>query len=269
MKPVFEIVPEAIFFHQTNLICEVSSNSFSYIFENDAEKKVHGLSVFYLDKNLADEQLKQIYNDQPLLKKSYKKIIVSYACGGSVLLPEEIYKPEQNELILNTIHGETPPGYIATDFIADKMMYNVYRIPERIHGTINELFPLATLVHQFTSLTNQNFSSDVLKTIFYKDEFIVLLIKEGKLQILKRYPYQSATDVVYYLLTVCKQFKADKIMLELGGMVEYDSDLYKEIAHYFPNLTFACLPAAYAFANSLQQIPSHYFSHIFSLASCV
>jgi hypothetical protein len=52
-------------------------------------------------------------------------------------------------------------------------------------------------------------------------------------------------------------------------MIENDSDLYNEMAHYFPDIIFDELPVEYEFTSSLQELPAHYFSHLFSVALCV
>ena len=270
LKPVFEIIPEAIFFHETNLICEVSREGFSYIFENDENKKFHGLSVFHFD---ADEdipgKMKAIFNEQPLLHKKYKKVFVSYSGEECSLLPEEMYKPGENELLLNTLYGDLHDGAIAADLVADKKIYNVYRMPTAIHQLIVEQFPLAAFSHQYSLLVKQNVPGDLLKIIFYKDRFVAALVKGGGLQIIQTYPYQSDADVVYCLLNICGGFTMHAVPLRISGMIDIDSDLHKEITHYFSDVTFDGLPAEYQFADSLKQLPPHYFSHLYSIALCV
>lgn len=270
MKPVFEIIPEAIFFQQTNLICEISADGFAYIFENDIDKKFHGLSVFHFnEEDNIPKQLKEIFNEQPLLHKNYKKVFVSYTGDESALLPEELYKPGGNELLLDTLFGDINEGAIATDLVADKKIYNVYRMPADIHKEIVDLFPLAAISHHYSLLIKQNFTGELLKIIFYKNNFLAVLIKGGEFQIIHTYAYYSGADVVYHLLNICDQFAMSNVPLRIGGMIEKDSDLHKEIAHYFPVITFDEPPADYEFTNSLKELPPHYFSHLFSLALCV
>jgi len=272
LNPVFEIIPEAIFFQQTNLICEISTNSFSYIFENDIEKKFYGLSVFHFDKKDFDisEQLKDIFKEQSLLRKNYKKVFISFSGEESALLPEELYNPGGNASLLNALYGDLHDGIILTDLVADKKLYNVYRMPAAIHKVIVEQFPLAVFSHQYSLLIKQEFgSSDLFKIIFYKDTFVATLIKSGELKLMHTYLYQSGTDVVYHLLNICRQFDMANVPLRIGGMIEIDSNLHKEISHYFPNITFDELPAEYEFAVSLKEFPPHYFSHLYSLALCV
>ena len=220
LNPVFEIIPEAIYFQQTNLICELSPDGFSYVFENDADKKFHGLSVFHFTEN-ADitTQMKGIFNDQPLLHKNYKKIFISYTGEESALLPEELYYPGENELLLKTLYGDINEGAIATDLIADKKIYNVYRMPADIHKVIVDQFPLAAFSHHYSLLIKQGIQGDILKIIFYRSTFIAALIKAGKLQIIHLYPYKSGADVVYHLLNICHQFTITDVPLSIGGII--------------------------------------------------
>jgi hypothetical protein len=95
------------------------------------------------------------------------------------------------------------------------------------------------------------------------------LVKAGELQLIQTYPYNSGADVVYYMLNICRQFNMTNIPVCIGGMIEKDSDLHAEIGHYFSNIVFDELPAEYEYADSLQQLPAHYFSHLFSIALCV
>lgn len=271
MSPVFEIIPEAIFFQQTNLICEISCDGFSYIFENDIDKKFYGLSVFYFnnDEDVA-EQLKTIFNEQPLLNKNYKQVVVIYTGSESALLPEELYKPGKNDLLLSTLYGDINEGTIATDFIADKKIYNVYKMPAAIHQIIISQFPLAAFNHLYSLLIKQKVAdNDLLKIIFYRDTFIAVLLKEGKLQLVQTYLYLSGTDVAYHILNICKQFNLIDLPLQITGMIEINSDLHKELSHYFKNIFFGELPTGYEFAKDLKELPPHYFSHLFSFALCV
>ncbi|MDQ6757710.1 MAG: DUF3822 family protein [Bacteroidota bacterium] len=271
MNTVFEILPEAIFFQQTNLICEVSSAGFSCIFENDVEKKIHGLSVFYFEKGkIISEQLKELFKEQTLLSKKYKKVFISYSFSDSALLPEELYKPEENELILNSLLGDLNDGIIFTDFIADKKLHNVYKIPVELHHVMVDQFSIAAFYHQYSFLIKQNTTErNLLSIIFYQDKFIAVLVKNNKFRVIQMYPYQSATDVVYHLLNICKQYTVVEIPLRIAGIITADADLHKEIMSYFPNYSFYELPPEYEYAENIKVFPSHYFSHLFSYALCV
>ena len=271
MNPVFEIIPQAIFFQQTNLICEISPDGFSYVFANEIDKKFHGLSVFHFTEHTdVSNQLKIIFDEQPLLHKRYKKVFVSYTGEESALLPEELYTTGVNDLLLNTIYGDLHKRTVTTDHIAEKKIYNVYRMPDAIRQVIVDKFPSANFSHHYSLLIKQDLvTGDRLSIIFYKDTFIATLVKAGELQIINTYPYRSGADVVYCLLNILHQFKMKNVSLQIGGMVDIDSNLHKEISHYFSEINFVPLPGGYEFTNDLKELPPHYFSHLFSLALCV
>lgn len=270
MKPVFEIIPEAIFFQETNLFCEISRDGFSCIFMNDTNKKFHGLFVYYFNDDVSVAlQLKEIFTDQPLLRKAYKKIFISWSGEDSALVPEELYKAGENENLLNTLYGDNGECVVATDFIPDKKIYNAYRIPAAVNQVILEQFPLAAVTHQYSIMIKENIVGDLLKVIFYKDTFVMQLIKGGALQILRRCTYLSGDDVVYQLLNTCKQFDLSAAPLQAAGMINKDSDLHKKLLHYFAHFSFVELPALFDYNGEPGGLPPYYFSHLFSLALCV
>jgi len=272
LNPDFEILPEAIFYQQTNLICELTEDSFSYVFENDIEKKFYGISVFYFDKGELDipAQLKNIFKDQKLLIKNYKKIIVSFCGKECTLLPFELYKQGNEAEYLNTFFGDANSGTILTDHVEKINLFALYRIPDAVYKVIIEQFPLAVIKHQYSFLINEYVDTNGLfKIIFYKEVFVAVLIKSGQLQFINLFSYQADHDVVYNLLNICKQFDIKNVVLNLGGIFERNSELHKELSHYFTNIFFDELPQSYSFAGGLQDFPSHYFSHLYSLALCV
>lgn len=271
MNPAFEIIPEAIFFQQTNLICEISLSSFSYIFENDIGKKIYGLYSFYFNKDEeVAERLRNIFEEQPLLSKNYKKVFLSFSGEESALLPEKLYRTIEHKALLDRLFGDLHDNIILTDLVPDKKIYNLYRIPSAIHKAVVDQFPLAAFNHQYSLLLKQDWGNgDLLNIIFYEHNFIAALIKSGNLQIINSYSYASDTDVIYNLKNICNQFDMHDVSLRIGGMVEINSDLDKELKHYFSNITFAEHPAGYEFNQKLKEMPYHYFSHLFSLASCV
>ncbi len=271
MKPVFEIIPEAIFFNQTTLVCEISLEGFTYVFKNDSDKKFKGLSLFQFNKeDDISDQLAIIFKEQPLLQKSYNKVFVTYSCEESVLIPWEMYKPEENELLLNTLYGDIPKGAVAIDHIAAKKIYNVYRFPVALQRLIAKQFPLAAFEHHYSLLIKQSsINGHLAKLIFYWDTFIVVVVKQGELQLINTYRYQSGADVVYHLMNIIDQFTMTNVPILIGGMIEARSDLHKELSHYFKNITFDELPAEYEYDKCLKELPPHYFSYLFSHAICV
>ena len=95
-----------------------------------------------------------------------------------------------------------------------------------------------------------------------------MLVINGELQILQSYRYKTPEDVVFHILNVCENFEVKDVGLQLFGMIEKDSALFRELHKYFLNIHFGVLPGNCNYAEGIKEFPAHYFSHLFSLAPC-
>ena len=193
-----------------------------------------------------------------------------YSFAESVLIPFALYSSLENENVINLVHGDIQSNTsILTDLIAERGVYNAYRVSTSIINAIKSHFPVTCDLHQYSVLLKQVVvKEDILHIIFYPQRIVVKLNKQGRTQLINSYCYNAAEDVSYILLNICKQFDVKNIPVEVSGLIEKDSVLYKEIYKYFETINFASLPAEYNYAESIIQQPSHYFSHIFAIDSC-
>ena len=272
MNPAFEILPESLIATETDLFCEVSSSSFNYFFVNTAERKITGLSVFYYETNdpieIADA-VKQIFREQRVLEKKFRKIYISWSSEESALLTEELYRKGNHETALHLLYGDISNETVLTDLVADKNIYNIYFIPAVIHNVITAQFPMAIITHQYSLLLKQiDERSSMLQVIFYPDKIIATLIVEGKLLLMQTYHYRSAADIIYHLLNIYKQFDVNPA-LQVQGMIEENTELHKKLKQYFPDIVFYKAQSEYVIAADIEKIPAHYFSHLFSNYLCV
>jgi hypothetical protein len=274
LQQVFQILPLDINPSDTNFFGEVSDGGFSFFYQNDADKMITGLSVFIFEKkniniNIASD-LQKIFNDQDLLKRTFKNIFVSYSFCESVLTPRVHYYEKQNSENINLVFGDATTGIILTDHIEALDLYNAYRIPADVHEVINSHYSNANTIHQYSVLVKQlSPGGNILRVIFYHHKIIIVLQKDGKLQIIQAFSYKTAEDVVYHMLNVCNQFNVAEPDVELCGMIEKDSALFTEIQKYFLNINFAALPSELLYTDEIKEYPSQFFSHLFSFALCV
>ncbi len=273
MNPVFKFLPGDIDAGQTSIIMEVSEESFSYFFINDKNKLISGFCIFHFDTKDAETGtaaiLNNILNEQPLLKKQYNRIVVSYSFNESILTPSQYYSADENSENLNLVYGDLQKGIILTDHVLEKDLYNIYRIPSNIHSAFVSQFSTATFVHQYSILIKKlPDSGNELNVIFYPNKIVAVLSKGGRLQIAQTFKFKTPEDSVYHMLNVCHQFEATQVNVQLSGMIEEDSIMFKEVSKYFLT-TFTGLPPEFEYLEEIKKIPSHYFSHLFSIALCV
>lgn len=269
-----EILPEYIVAGQSSIIMEVSDESFSYGVIDDENKMFTGLCIFHFDTKNGDQNIEdvlyKIFSEQPLLKEKYNRVFVFYSFNESLLIPAFYYNENDNIDNINLVYGDLQDGIILTDHVAENNLYNTYRIPSNIHSQILTQFPKASFAHQYSFLIKQlPNAGSVLNVIFYHNKIVVVLIKEASLQIIQTFNYKNSEDAVYHMYNVCNQFQANEVNVQLSGIIEQDSQIFKDISKYFVNTTFTNLPAEYDYADGIKKLPTHFFSHLFSIALCV
>jgi hypothetical protein len=98
---------------------------------------------------------------------------------------------------------------------------------------------------------------------------VVALFKDGKFQLINSFSFRTPEDVSYILLNICKQFNAQDIALEAGGLIEENSALYKSIYNYFSNIKLMDTSRDYKFGEEITQYPLHFFNHLYEFDLCV
>lgn len=274
MKAVFEILPVSVDAGKCILICEISNEGFSFAIKNDEQNTYVAVAVFQFDKGTDRKDYGNILQDaiqkQSLFSAGFEKVFIMYSFEESVLIPFNLYSSLENENVLKLIHGDIQNNTsVLTDLVTESGVYNVYRVPSQVVTIFKHKFPDAVNLHQYSVLLRQpQEKNDKLYIIFYLQKIVVKLNKNGSTILLNSFYFNKAEDVSYVLLNICKQFEVENIPLEISGLIEKDSALYKEIYKYFETVEFASLPSISNYADGITQQPSHYFSNIFAVDSC-
>ena len=232
-----------------------------------------GLGVYNFDKaKMSDNdntELDVTIENKTILSENFKKICIIYSFAESVLIPFTLYNSAENDFILSLIHGDMESNTITlTDLIAEKEIYNTYRIPAPILKSISTKFPAAETRHQYSFLLKQPIAGDKLLIIFYSQKIVIRLNRNGLTEFINNYYYNAPEDVSYFLLNVCRQNELTNIPVEISGLIEKDSVLFKEIYKYFESVFFAKLDDKFDYTEEILQYPAHYFSHLFATDLC-
>jgi Protein of unknown function (DUF3822) len=273
LQTVLEILPAEIEAHKCILICEISNEGLTYAIKDDDTNTFIGLSASHfknVDNDSSPSDLKDALNRHPYLSENFRKVHMVYSFEDSVLIPFNLYDFNENSNVLNLVHGDMPTdAMVLTDVIENKEMYNSYRIPAGVHALMTSWFPGAVNSHQYTVLLKQpQVSGDKLSVIFYSKKIVMMVTKNAVMQIINSFSYKTADDVLYVLLNARRQYDAEDIPLEISGLLEPRSALAGEIHKYFSDMNFTEPADHYNCSEEIRNHPSHYFSHIFGVASC-
>ena len=274
MKTVFEILPEAIESEKCTLICELSTDSFSYAIRNDEENKIVSVGVHQYEKTRPQTgfpiALQIFFHQHKILSEKFKKSCLIYSVPRNVLIPFTMYNSQKNAETLNLVHGDLCVGQtILNDIIPGQDMYNTYSVSKSLNDTVFHQFPAIRGIHQFSAILKKGYAdSDKMTAIFYHEKVVVILFKDGKFQLLNSYFYRTPEDVVYILLNICRQFGASDIPLEAVGFIEENSALFKSIYNYFSTVKLVKPSEEYKYEEGIAQYPVHFFNHLYEFDVC-
>ncbi len=275
MNPTFNIQATEIDFNTAQLFVEAGPMGFSLVVlgTDNCFKSV----IIYpfssgISGNDITEKLKTICNSEDLLKKHYHKTHIFWAFTESIIVPAALLNADQNQQMLHLVFGDAMQGVIHSDFLYKHNLHNVHSIPEPVNDILTAALPFATQTHLYSALVNRDLpEGNHLFSIFYSNSLTIMLCSEAKLQVIQNFDYTHADDCVFHLLNVCKGFNVhpDAVTLHINGMIDEHSGLYDSIYKYFLNIEFDTLSGDYHYDEAIKNNPPHFFSHLFSLASCV
>lgn len=274
MKTLFEVLPDTIESEKCTLMCELSSDSFSYAIKNEEENKIVSVGVYNYEKTRPQTSfpiaLQILFHQHKVLSEKFRKSCLIYSVSRNVLIPFSMYNSQKNTEALNLVHGDLcMMETTLNDIIPAHDMYNTYSISKDLNDTVFHQFPAIRGIHQFSVLLKKETTDeDKLTTIFYQEKVVITLFKDGKFQLLNSYLYRTPEDVVYILLTICKQFDSPDIPLKVVGFIEENSALFKSLYNYFSYVDLEKPTGVYQYEEGIAQYPMHFFNHLYEFDVC-
>jgi len=228
--------------------------------------------AYYTADEIGTDFLYDMFSNHAELNSSFSDVLISYDHPKSVLVPSEYYNMDTAKAILNTMYGVNGQSSSVNSEAMNKwQMYNVYAVPKDIHEWMNRKFPSGKYSHYYTleSKMMPDGLADHFIIDIHMDEFSVIAVKTNKLLIAQTYSYSTPGDILYYLLKICGHFSLsqEKVQLMISGLIEKDSQLFKELYQYFLHVEFRD-PAWKVPATEETEYPAHFFTSLNDLARC-
>lgn len=239
-----------------------------------------------MDKN-GNEAKKLVYyegeKEEPLLdnviarhqefKEHYADVLVSYSFPQSVMTPAIYYSYEEGRKMLQLMYGDKKEITVLSEHLPQYQVYNVYEVPKKIHSWVSMQFHSGKYWHQYSSALKSMTGSEganVFMLDFKTGQFSIIVIKEQQLQLVQTFVYSESSDVLYYLLKICHSFSISPqtVLLELSGLIDKESALYRDLYNYFVYVSFKRNPDSVKLPYLFAKYPSHFFSSLFNLAVC-
>ena len=282
LKPAFQIeVPDISDedLSHCRLFVEVNAHSFTYTLLNQRNMGPLVVKYFQLDQGKdrrLTETLREILENDPLLKRQVKETLLVYNFPEASLVPEPLFSMDTNKEIIDIVHGNLQKGLVLSEKIPWWELFNVYRISPDVHHLLQQSFTAGKYWHFYSLLLksykmfDSSSPEDCIKVIFYSDKMVALVIREGKVHLAQTFPYQDTKDVAYHLLNCCRQLglNQEEVRILVGGLIDKQSALSTELHKYFIRVQFEEIDESIKVTDELKELPLHYFSSILKMAVC-
>jgi hypothetical protein len=241
--------------------------SFAIIDKN--EQSLYHLS--YFSGEISGEALAALFVENPVLNRLYTAVEISYHYRRNVLVPMMYYDSDQEKTLLDGMHGAGVDMNVISEKVNEWQFHNVYAVPAEVLEWINRKFPTNKSRHHITLAIKSmpaEFADRLLVDI-HTTEFSFIAIKENKLLVAETHPYSSPEDILYFLLKTCHQFSLsqEKVQLLVSGLLEKESQLYREMYQFFINIDFR--EQEWRIEQTGEEVyPAHYFTSLNDLAKC-
>jgi Protein of unknown function (DUF3822) len=255
---------------QKVLSMRIGERHFCFAITDKTGAELYSLGYFTAEE-MSGDLLSEIYSNHAEMHSSFYDVQVSYDHPGSVLVPLEYYYENAAKAYLNTMCGTTIGSYVVSEAVDEWQLFNVYTLPNDVHEWVGRIFPAYKYRHSY-SLSLRIMPADPSDHIlidFTTDEFSFIIVTENKLLIAQTFPYTTPEDILYYLLKACNEFSLPRgeIQFFISGLIEKDSQLYKELYQYFMNAEFRV--QAWKLPSTEGDVyPAHFFTSLNDLARC-
>lgn len=172
---------------------------------------------------------------------------------------------------LNVVFGEDEDSFQQVEDVAEAALMIAFRLPREWYHVINNHFKSVSVQHSYTSIIRRAISTAsnafVIRVQFYPAYIIAVVMQDGALQFIQSFIYQSAEDVLYYLLSICQRLNMNTpdLTIYLSGMIDLKSALYLQLVKYFRNIVLEDVDKNHV-AIDISGHPPHYFTPFFNLA---
>lgn len=244
------------------LYCHSVFNAF-FVWDKDSNDWItSSYENIYNKKSLDVSELKTwLSRNMAIFNTNFNEVIIAIDTDNFLLLPSDIDEEKKLSLLDRFQNPINENDVVLSQKINNESV--VYTIPKEIFDVLNDHFEQKEFIFGDTGLilfSKKNEGKIVAQ--IYESSLSIAFHSRGILQYFNRFQCQDSNDFLYYILLAFKSLNLDphKDTLLVGGLVEEDAPLFKEIWGFVENVEII------KNAHSIRKdIPEHYFFNMINL----
>lgn len=196
--------------NQYSLSIRINSDGFSLAVIDESKALLSTKKVSALMNSLSTEEIIRLINTE--IQLNFKDLHLIYESDNYIFVPASIFRSNEATDYLNFQQKPAKDEVTLYNTIPVWDIVNIFSIPANIPAALNQLFintPIEQHVSYFLSekVTNQHETSIY---IWVRSKIMdTIVLKNGKLQLLNSFPYQTPEDFTYQTLNLVEQLSLD------------------------------------------------------------
>lgn len=244
---MYEFVSESFRIENTFeyiLSIQVSLNGFSFSILQQSDQKqvvyVKCLPLKISNEKLIARRFKDWYEAEELLQKPYKQVKVCILNKTFTLIPSKLSDANTKDQIPSLLFKDAHLMEFAENVIESPSSKLYFAIPTGLNETIQNTLGECHITHPVKHLCKLSSIQDGtdIKLLLNNRDLLVLVHQNGSLLFCNAFEVNHNNDVVFYLLSICKQLDVNTkdTPLYWAGLSNFNKELDLLLNKYFASV---------------------------------
>ncbi len=222
------------------------------------------------------EELKKIFAREDLLNYLFRRVKITMPDVQPVLVPARLYNEYEKTTYFTELMTHGKVETIQNDEVEELALQILYPTDSGLINVLKKQFPTAKFYNNTTPFllgcrkilkeeTPQN-----IHVHFTQKSIYICLFEKKNLLFSNSFKYQTAGDVLYYILLTYNQHNLVPAQhsLFISGQILSNAEIFKTLFRYISELKFVAFPSFLNFSRKFNEVPAHFFFDLYSLALC-
>jgi hypothetical protein len=209
------------------LSIRINSDGFSLLINDEFNSLLSTQHVSTALVSLSVEEIVRIISvETPYY---YKSVTVICESDSYIFIPTPFFKQTEAMDYLYFQHKKEKNERVLYNYVSDWDTVNVFSIPVTLEQALSRLFPESIIEHQLSWLLKNKIKPQHANSlsIWVRSKMLdVIALKNGKLQLLNSFNYQTTEDFTYHALDIIEQLSFD---IEKCDVFLYNSEKKPEL----------------------------------------
>lgn len=251
---------------------EAGNKHFACWCSNAATGAIKAFELFQFDtddKHTINDILREIRLQSKLMDTANGPVTVTWNLESALCIPQAFYREDLAGQYLDAMLGTSVNSSKTLAEYTTGGQVIITRQPADYINALHNHFTGITFTHKFCTLLKrylgnigESAQGDArVYVIFYPAYFILTVIKNNTLQIIRSVNYSTAEDALYNIMQICSVYHMplNTTAVIASGLIDTASNLYNTLHSYIDNFEPEKQGSAIFDAPGFHDHPTHYF----------